>query len=124
MTQDLLFSSRIGHAVERRSIGFRVVASIQGMVDALQEKGVQGDNAQANSVEVILVDLELSGVNLTELVTSIPDRKRTRVVAYGPHGQTVRLDAARQAGCDLVLSRGQLDRDLEQLLDSMFATPQ
>ncbi|QDU91035.1 hypothetical protein Pla175_44520 [Pirellulimonas nuda] len=30
-----------------------------------------------------------------------------RIVAFGPHVHTARLDAARAAGCDQVLTRGQ-----------------
>ena len=40
----------------------------------------------------------------------------TRVVAFGPHVHEQRLAAARDAGCDLVVSRGQFFSQLETIL--------
>lgn len=38
------------------------------------------------------------------------------LVAYGPHVHEARLQAARDAGCDLVISRGQFHKGFADLL--------
>jgi hypothetical protein len=40
----------------------------------------------------------------------------TRVIAFGPHVHEDRLAAARAAGCDSVLSRGQFFSQAENVL--------
>jgi hypothetical protein len=42
------------------------------------------------------------------------------ILAYGPHVHEDRLAAARAAGCDAVVSRGQLDREADSLLATLL----
>jgi predicted metal-dependent hydrolase len=43
--------------------------------------------------------------------------RRIPIVAFGPHVDQARLDRARQAGADLVVSRGKLQASLPQLIE-------
>ena len=40
----------------------------------------------------------------------------TQVVAFGPHEQVATLERARNLGCDLVLNKGEFNRDLAKIL--------
>jgi len=50
------------------------------------------------------------------VMEALPAEHRPRVIAFGPHIQTARLEGARAAGCDVVLSRGQISANLTQWL--------
>jgi DNA-binding NarL/FixJ family response regulator len=66
----------------------------------------------------VVVDLSMQSVDLASLVNQLKanERSGTRVVAFGPHVHEQRLAAARDAGCDLVVSRGQFFSQLETIL--------
>jgi len=69
---------------------------------------------------LVVVDLGLPALELAELVTNLKanDERAVQVVAFGPHVHTERLAAARQAGCDSVLSRGQFFAQVDSILSS------
>ena len=74
--------------------------------------------AQAGECRGVIIDLRLPGLNIGELV---PQLRATRdqelaIIACGPHVHEASLMAAREAGCDVVATRGQFDRDAETLL--------
>jgi hypothetical protein len=62
---------------------------------------------QDPSVIGVVLDLETPGVDPAAWVTALPPESRPTVVAFGPHVHKVKLDAARDAGCDAVFTRGQ-----------------
>jgi len=49
-----------------------------------------------------------------------PANGRSRLVAYGPHVARERLEEARRAGADLVVSRGQIFGDLPGIVASLW----
>jgi CheY-like chemotaxis protein len=65
--------------------------------------------ALASGARLLLVDLTLAGLDVAAVVgqarTAAP--RPITIVAFGPHVHEAALQAARAAGCDLVLSRGQ-----------------
>lgn len=105
LTTDLLFASRF-HAVARE-------AAVETQTALTAEQAAAA--AATGQLQALFLDLELPSLDLPELLV----RMRAHgvpVVAYGPHVQHGKLDAARQAGCQRVLSRGEFDRGLPQLL--------
>jgi len=106
LTNDLFLGSRIASAAQAAGIELRCAASV--------DQALQTDAAE--EVNGVLVDLELPGLDPRELMKRLPQRPGRRVIAYGPHVHAPRLAAAREAGCDEVLSRGGLDRDLLAVL--------
>ena len=40
-----------------------------------------------------------------------------KVVAFGPHENVDMLERARNLGCDLVLNKGEFNRDLPKMLE-------
>jgi len=64
----------------------------------------------------VLLDLTLAGLDVSDVITALPRQDRPAVIAFGPHVQTGRLEAARSAGCDEVLPRSRFSAELPQLL--------
>lgn len=106
LTTDLLLASRIQTAAAGAGVSLQSVLSVDQLAMIWRTAPVTG----------LLLDLEHPGLHLNELLPRIPRRDQYWVVAYGPHVHQQRLDAARAAGCDEVLSRSRLDRDLPDVL--------
>lgn len=108
LTQDLLFSSRVGSIAKQMGVDVLIVSTL----DQLQEK-------LSSVPSAILVDLEHRSDPLAvmSLVNSISPRPTT--IAYGPHVKESLLANAQAAGFDQVLSRGQFDKQIAQILQSM-----
>jgi DNA-binding NarL/FixJ family response regulator len=66
----------------------------------------------------VLVDLGMPGLEIGPVVRSLKNAipAPPKVVAFGPHVHEDRLAAAREAGCDEVVSRGQFFSQLESIL--------
>ena len=75
--------------------------------------------AGSEAVGAVVVDLELSGLDISEFVRGLGEGNRPPVIAFGPHVQERRLEAAAEAGCDYVLSRGQISSSLRQVLTEL-----
>jgi DNA-binding NarL/FixJ family response regulator len=67
---------------------------------------------------LVIVDLTLASVDVASIVSqlrSLPGAGPA-VIAFGPHVHQALLDAANQAGCDEVLSRGQFFAQMDAIL--------
>jgi len=76
--------------------------------------------ASADECRAVLIDLRTPGLDVAELVNALRLQTarlaaRLCIVACGPHVHEQRLDEARRAGCDLVVTRGQLDREADAI---------
>jgi len=72
---------------------------------------------------LILVDLEGDESIWTDVLEEINHQEGTRakVVAFGPHEDVAMLERARNLGCDLVLNKGEFNRDLPKIIESLKA---
>ena len=111
LSQDLFFGSRITGTAEQLGLRVDTAGSVP---QALEKIGREPYRA-------LLVDLSLPGLSLPELMAALPRADRPRVFAFGSHVHTALLEQAREAGCDEVLSRGQLSAKLPQFLRSCLA---
>ena len=101
-----------------------VVSRLQSAVTKIGSQ-IHGANNGSQALELcdskkahwLIVDLATPGLEL-DFVQQLKagPAHGTRIVAFGPHVHKERLEAAREAGCDLVLSRGQFFNDLEAIL--------
>ncbi|MEM8945934.1 MAG: hypothetical protein AAGD11_12220 [Planctomycetota bacterium] len=75
-----------------------------------------------DQVHVIVVDLRTAGLDIESLVKQLRegDPRRPRIVAFGPHVHEARLASAREAGCEVVATRGQFDRDALQIISQLM----
>src|SRR5262245_6855921 len=103
---DLFFSTQLRSAAQAAGASVDLELS----ADRILPRTATGDYTH------LVLDVELPQLNLAAVVESLPAEHRPRVIAFGPHMQAARLDAARAAGCDVVLSRGQISAGLGQWL--------
>ena len=108
LSSDLIAASRIQGAVTNLAARLCSVTNAEQAISACREE----------PVSVVLVDLALPGLEIEPLVNSLQRASAAppKVVAFGPHVHENRLAAARQAGCDEVVSRGQFFAQLESIL--------
>ena len=107
LSQDLMASSHV-EGVARR---LACEAKVYGNQEAILEASITGD--------ILVVDLTASGIDVGQIVTEVRSRGTgATIVAFGPHVHEKNLKRARDAGCDLVVSRGQWDREAVNLCQS------
>ncbi|HEY6564663.1 MAG TPA: hypothetical protein VIY86_09220 [Pirellulaceae bacterium] len=74
--------------------------------------------------DVVLLDLASIPAHPSEIQRlKAVARGGTRLIAFGPHVQTEKLQAARDAGCDHVVTNGQIHRDLKGVLGIEMREP-
>lgn len=114
LTKDLFFASRVTAAARSLGAELRVVGS-------LEELRQQPD---PEACSLALLDLDAPNLNPSEVVAELRQGEGAgpRIIAFGSHIHEDRLDAARQAGCDQVLTRGQFDRQAGEILRSYLSS--
>jgi CheY-like chemotaxis protein len=109
LSNDLTVVSRVDGAVRQMGQSLRG-ASTESQAVELCEGG---------DIGMLVIDLTMATVDVASLVEQLKAGKGagTRVVAFGPHVHEQRLEAAREAGCDVVISRGQFFSQLATILN-------
>ncbi len=111
ITQDLFFGSKITGTADQLGLDVRLAGSVDaGLSQASQE-----------TTRLLLLDLAMPGLSVADVLASLPQEHRPTVVAFGAHVNTVRLDEAREAGCDEVLPRSRFVATLPQILTRYLA---
>lgn len=109
LSSDLMFGSRVLGAA--RMLG--VPLSMAPTIDKLP--AIAGE-----SCRLVLVDLGQGSGDLPGTVTAIrAAAPQARIVAFGAHVDEAALEAARAAGCDDVLTRGQFNQRYVELLKEL-----
>ena len=108
VSADLLFASRLAGAAERLAVTLETAANAQSALD----------RCAAGPVKLVLLDLTLPGLDVATLVAQLraAEHAPRAIVAYGPHVHEAKLQAAEQAHCDAVLTRGQFNAQMEEVL--------
>ncbi len=114
LTSNLFFMPRIEAAAEAGGLETLSARTAEALMKAVE----------ANSVPLVLVDLEMDEPVWTEALESLKATKTpgTRVVAYGPHGEPETLRKARDLGSDAVLIKRDFSEGLQELLASRGAS--
>ena len=109
LTKDLFFVPTLRAAAEKLEWPLVVALSIDS--DKL-------NNLAAADIGAWVVDLNCVPLDLIPQVISVLSARfpQARKIAFGPHVQTQRLAAAEQAGCQHILSRGQLSSQIDRLM--------
>lgn len=106
---DLLWATRIKSLADDLGIAARPVRTLEMLEARLGDSPVRG----------LIVDLDSPDIALTMIrrvrAAAIP----ARIVAFGPHVETAALNEAREAGADLVLTRGAFSARLAEVLHGM-----
>lgn len=106
VSADLFLGSRVRGAIESQGWTLETAGTGARAVERLQSGKPYG---------LVLVDLETPALQI-ESMSAARAEGAPPIIAYGPHVHEKRLDAARTAGCDRVLTRGQFNATLSQLL--------
>lgn len=115
VTKDLFFVPVLQSAGARQ--GVEVVSILS--LDSPKLAGIE--SSAVTTCVIDLASVDVSG--LAPLVDKLRSSYATaRVVAFGPHVQTDRLSGAAAAGCDQVLTRGQLNSQIDRLM-SRWSNP-
>jgi CheY-like chemotaxis protein len=106
VSPDLFLGSRIRGVVESQGCSLSVAPTGHAA----------GDRLDAGNYRLVLIDLQTPGLDVQGLLQRRTARGQPVFVAYGPHVQAPLLRAARAAGCDEVLTRGQFDASMNDVL--------
>lgn len=108
LTNDLMFQSRVSAAVRNAGKTFLVDRTVSKLQERCED---------ASSVELVLIDLAFQDLDLSSGVTELRQAfGQAKVIAFGPHVDVPRLNLAQEVGCDVVMTRGQFDRDLAEIV--------
>ena len=79
------------------------------------------DYYESSRPALVLVDLEGDESTWTDVLKEISNKEagRAKVVAFGPHEDVAMLERARDLGCDIVLNKGEFNRDLPKIIEGM-----
>lgn len=108
ITSDLTTSSTAAGAAKRSTVELQTAFGVA----AAEAKLAQGPPA------LVILDLSTAGLNVSQFVPELRGRigHDIPIIAFGPHVRTAELAAAREAGCDLVVSRGEFHARVDDYL--------
>lgn len=121
---DLMFQSKISSACRQAGMSLGVIRNPKVLGDvsisgaSISGASMGGSTDEAGVPRLIVVDLGLANLDLAEVLAS--GRQiwpTTKWLGYGAHVQADRLDSATELGLDVVLTRGQFDRDMVRVLE-------
>ena len=105
-----MFSSRLVGAAQALSLPLQLVAAPGTLADKLTD-----------DCRLAVVDLSLAGLDLPAVIAVVREQApQARIIVFGAHVDEATLAAARRAGCDEVLSRGQFHKQYVELLRSVL----
>jgi len=119
LCDDLIFTSRIRGTAESFGGTMRVVRTVDEVVQI----------AQSESPVCVIVDLQLAGPRIGELMESLKKLPQPpRVIGYGSHVDKETLKSAREVGCDAVMARSlfvaRLPTEMQQWLSAGSSEPE
>ena len=108
LSRDLMLQSRADGAARKVGLTLRIANDPAVALEAARDEACHG----------IIIDLRFPQLDVGTLVPQLRLARADEylIVACGPHVHEASLNAAREAGCDLVATRGQFDRDAEEIL--------
>jgi DNA-binding NarL/FixJ family response regulator len=111
LTKDLIFQSRVSGAAKQAG---------QAMYCAFQVEALRKKFPADESPDMIIVDLTMPNLDIESVGAELKDAyPECTLVAYGPHVAEASLSRAQNSRFDLVLTRGQFDRDYNQLIQQI-----
>jgi hypothetical protein len=108
LSRDLMLQSRLGSAACHVGIEYLAANDAAKAIQLAADEACRG----------IVIDLKEHSLNIAELVANLRSTRGEGflIAACGPHVQEAALNAARDAGCNVVATRGQFERDAEAIL--------
>jgi DNA-binding NarL/FixJ family response regulator len=106
---DLMFSSKVNAAARGKKI------------DWLPRGASVAEQVAAQKPDVLLIDLASPKLDAINAIKEIKagENKGVTCIGYVDHTREDLIEAARAAGCDQVMSKGEFARRLPELLDGI-----
>lgn len=108
LSDDLIFASRITATARAHGINMDVART---MPQCLQL-------ATLTPPSGIIVDLQNETLHIAEFMTTMRSHCLSMIIGYGSHVDKATLQAAREAGFDLVIPRSKFVHDLESSIEN------
>jgi DNA-binding response OmpR family regulator len=110
LSRDLMLQSRLVSAARNVGIEYVVAGDSAKAVQLAADEACRG----------VVIDLKERLLDIAQLVADLRSERGENffVAACGPHVQEATLNAARDAGCSIVATRGQFERDAESILQA------
>jgi DNA-binding response OmpR family regulator len=108
LSNDLMFSPAVAAAATARGNSLRVATSPAELQKI----------AESSPLRLVIVDLATPSVDVASVVKQLRAAITSppAIIAFGAHVHAEMLDAARDAGCDEVLTRGQFHRQMHEVI--------
>ena len=107
LCRDLVFPSRVKAVAEREGMTLETLRNPQQLVSRLETSDAQ----------LVLIDLTCPGLNPEELTAAAGNvDPRPQLIGFGPHVKQALLESARDAGFDQVLTNGQFDSQMTEVI--------
>lgn len=109
LTADLMMASNASSHAKQKGIAISQAASAKSALEFIDK----------NRPHLLLIDLQCPGLDIAALGESLSDLSDSMcplTIAYAQHVETDKLDAARSAGFDQVLTRGQINSEMGQII--------
>ncbi|HVU86813.1 MAG TPA: hypothetical protein VHD36_05800 [Pirellulales bacterium] len=111
LSSDLATSSKVAGAAARQGAKLEVALDAAALVE----------KAATLLPKLVILDLSTPRTDVAAVVREFTAKIpiRPAIIAFGPHVHEGLLAAARTAGCDRVLSRGQFHAQVDELLSAV-----
>ncbi|HWC90649.1 MAG TPA: hypothetical protein VG433_13365 [Pirellulales bacterium] len=108
-SSDLAIVSLATGAAGRQQVELQVAMSAAALAAALEAK----------TFKLVIFDLGLASLDVTQAMQQLRQSPscEAATIAFGPHVQESLLAAARSAGCNRILSRGQFLAQIGEILE-------
>lgn len=108
VSSDLMAASNIRGAAHTLQIPLTVASSVDAVVSQCNE----------GRIDLVILDLSTPGLDPVAILPKLRSAEHPpgAIVAFGPHVHQQRLDKAAEAGCDEVLTRGQMHAQADAVL--------
>jgi DNA-binding NarL/FixJ family response regulator len=106
---DMMFSSKVTAALGGKKVNW------------LKRGSNVASEVAATKPDVLLIDLAAPALDSVNAIKAIKegDSKATTIIGYVDHTRADVMEAARAAGCDQVLSKGEFARRLPEFLQGI-----
>jgi CheY-like chemotaxis protein len=108
-SQDLFFGSKVTGTAGAMGLHVELEADVERGLSKLAGGGYR----------CVILDLAMPGLSPADVVAAVNNstaKDRPRVIAFGAHVHTARLEESREAGCDDVMPRSRFSAELTKIL--------
>jgi len=107
ITSDLMLGSQVSGAAAQHGVSLTM----------LMDAGQLADHAATETIALVVVDLATPRLDLSNVIQQLLAAcdPVPRIIALGPHVQPAALQAAQDAGCDEVFTRGQFHAQMNDV---------